>query len=131
MVLVTCLFLFMKQVFFKPVVQVMDDREAAIQSGSARRAEAAALVEARQADYAARLRELRGKAFEHRKALAAAAVRQKEALLEAGPRGIPGPARRRPGAAGRRPGGGQGRADDPGGSPVRIHGQASPQAGMT
>ena len=64
------------------VVQVMDDREAAIQSGSARRAEAAALVEARQADYAARLRELRGKAFEHRKALAAAAVRQKEALLE-------------------------------------------------
>jgi F-type H+-transporting ATPase subunit b len=82
MLLVTCLFLFMKQFFFKPVVQVMDDREAAIQSGSARRAEAAALVEARQADYAARLRELRGKAFEHRKALAAAAVRQKEALLE-------------------------------------------------
>ena len=82
MVLVTCLFLFMKQVFFKPMVQVMDDREAAIHSGSARRAEAAALVEARQADYAARLRDLRAKAFEHRKALAAAAGRQKEALLE-------------------------------------------------
>ena len=82
MVLVTCLFLFMKQVFFKPMVQVMDDREAAIQSGSARRAEATALVEARQADYAARLRDLRAKAFEHRKALATAAGRQKEALLE-------------------------------------------------
>jgi len=82
MVLVTGLFLFMKQVFFKPLVKVMDDREAAIQSGSARRAEAAALVEARQADYAARLRELRAKAFEHRKALAGAAVREKETLLE-------------------------------------------------
>ena len=82
MVLVTCLFLFMKQFFFKPLVKVMDDREAAIQSGSARRAEAAALVEARQADYAARLHELRAKAFEHRKALAGAAVREKETLLE-------------------------------------------------
>jgi F-type H+-transporting ATPase subunit b len=82
MVLVTCLFLFMKQFFFKPLVKVMDDREAAIQAGSARRAEAAALVEVRQADYAARLRELRAKAFEHRKALAGAAVQQKETLLE-------------------------------------------------
>ncbi len=82
MVLVTCLFLFMKQFFFKPLVKVMDDREAAIQSGSARRAEAAALVETRQADYAGRLRELRAKAFEHRKALADAAVREKETLLE-------------------------------------------------
>lgn len=82
MVLVTCLFLFMKQVFFKPLVRVMDDREAEIQSGAAKRAEATALVEERQADYAARLRELRGKAFEHRKALATAAGREKEALLE-------------------------------------------------
>jgi len=82
MVLVTCLFLFMKAVFFKPLVQVIDDREAAIQSGSARRAEAAALIEARQADYTARLRELRAKAFDHRKALAAAAVKEKETLLE-------------------------------------------------
>jgi F0F1-type ATP synthase membrane subunit b/b' len=40
------------------------------------------MVEARQGEYAARLRELRAKAFEHRKALAAAAVRQKEAILE-------------------------------------------------
>jgi F-type H+-transporting ATPase subunit b len=82
MVLVTCLFLFMKAVFFRPLVQLMDDREAAIQSGAVRRAEAAALVEARQADYAARLRDLRAKAFEHRKALAAAAGQEKQALLE-------------------------------------------------
>ena len=82
MVLVTCLFLFLKRVFFKPIVQVMDDREAAIQSGAARRAEAAALVEARQAEYAARLRDLRGQAFEHRKALAVAAGREKQDLLD-------------------------------------------------
>ena len=82
MVLVTCLFLFLKRVFFKPIVQVMDDREAAIQSGAARRAEAAALVEARQAEYAARLRDLRGQAFEHRKALSVAAGKEKQVLLE-------------------------------------------------
>lgn len=82
MVLVTCLFLFMKQVFFKPLVKVMDDREAAIQSGTARRAEAAALVATRQAEYDGRLRELRAKAFEHRKALAGAAMREKGLLVE-------------------------------------------------
>jgi F0F1-type ATP synthase membrane subunit b/b' len=81
MVLVTGLFLFMKYVFFKPIVRVMDDREALIHSGSARRAEAAALVEARQAEYAARLHELRSKAFEHRKALAGAAAQSKAAQL--------------------------------------------------
>lgn len=82
MALVTCLFLFLKRVFFQPIVKVMDDREADIQSGAARRAEAAALVEERQAEYAARLRDLRGQAFEHRKALAVAAAREKQALLE-------------------------------------------------
>ena len=82
MVLVTCLYVFMKLVFFRPLVRLMDDREAAIQSGAASRAEAAALVESRQADYAARLRDLRARAFEHRKALAAAAGREKQALLE-------------------------------------------------
>jgi len=82
MALVTGLFLFLKAAFFRPLVRLMDDREAAIQSGAARRAEAAALVEARQADYAARLRDLRARAFEHRKALAAAAGRERQALLE-------------------------------------------------
>lgn len=81
-VLVTALFIFLKYVFFKPIIKVMDDREADIQSGASRRAEAAALVEQRQADYAARLKELRAKAFEHRKALAAAAAQEKQALLD-------------------------------------------------
>jgi len=82
MALVTCLFIFLKYVFFKPIIQVMDDREAAIASGAARRAEAATLVEQRQADYNARLKELRAKAFEHRKALATAAAQEKQTLLE-------------------------------------------------
>jgi len=81
-VLITLLFIFMKFVFFKPLVQVMDEREAAIQSGAARRAEATALVEQRQAEYTARLRELRAQAFEHRKALATAAAADKTTLLE-------------------------------------------------
>lgn len=81
MVLITFLFVFLKYTFFKPVIQVMDDREAAIQSGAASRTEAASMVERRQAEYAARLKELRGQAFEHRKTLAAAAVAEKVALL--------------------------------------------------
>ena len=82
MALVTCLYLYLKAVLFRPMVQLMDGREADIQSGAAKRAEAAALVEARQAEYQARLRDLRAKAFEHRKALAAAAGKEKQALLE-------------------------------------------------
>ena len=81
-VLVTALFIFLKFVFFKPIIKVMDDREEAIQSGANRRAEAAALVERRQGDYAARLKDLRTRAFEHRKALAAAATQERQALLE-------------------------------------------------
>jgi len=80
--LVTALFIFLKFVFFKPIIKVMDDREEAIQSGANRRAEAAALVERRQGDYAARLKDLRTRAFEHRKALAAAATQERQALLE-------------------------------------------------
>lgn len=80
--LVTLLFFFLKFLFFKPIIQVMDDRDAAIQSGAVRRAEATALVEARQADYAARLKELRAQAFDHRKALATAAAEQKQAILD-------------------------------------------------
>jgi F-type H+-transporting ATPase subunit b len=82
MALITGLFIFLKYVFFKPIIQVMDEREAAIQSGASSRAEATALVEHRQADYAARLRELRAQAFEHRKALAAAAAKEKVSLLD-------------------------------------------------
>jgi F-type H+-transporting ATPase subunit b len=81
-VLLTVLYWFLKILFFRPVVRVMEEREAAIQAGASRRAEAAALVEKRQADYAARLKELRSRAFEHRKALAAAAAQERQALLE-------------------------------------------------
>jgi len=81
-VLLTLLHLFLKVVFFKPVTQVMDARDEAIRSGAAKRAEAAGLVESRQADYASRLKDLRLKAFEHRKALAAAASKEKQSLLE-------------------------------------------------
>lgn len=80
--LMTVLYLFLKFAFFKPVTQVMDEREAAIAAGGAAKTEAAAQVEQRQGEYAARLRELRGKAFEQRKALAAAALLEKVALLE-------------------------------------------------
>lgn len=80
--LITILFLFMKALFFKPIIKVMDERDADIQSGAASRAEAAAQVETRQAEYANRLRELRTQAFEHRKALAAGAAKEKTTLLE-------------------------------------------------
>ena len=80
--LITGLFIFMKYVFFKPIIQVMDEREAAIQSGAAHRAEAEAQVERRQAEYAARLRDLRTQAFAHRKALADAAAKEKLGLLD-------------------------------------------------
>jgi F-type H+-transporting ATPase subunit b len=81
-VLITALFIFMKYVFFKPLIKVMDEREEAIQSGASSRAEAAALVERRQGEYATRLRDLRGQAFEHRKALASAAAKEKVTILD-------------------------------------------------
>lgn len=81
-VLITVLYLFLKFTFFKPVTEVMDERDAAIAAGGSAKAEAASRVEQRQAEYAARLRDLRGKAFEHRKALASAAAEEKTALLE-------------------------------------------------
>jgi F-type H+-transporting ATPase subunit b len=80
--LMTALYLFLKFAFFKPVTQVMDEREAAIAAGGAAKAEAAAQVEQRQSEYASRLRELRGKAFDQRKSLAAAASMERTALLD-------------------------------------------------
>lgn len=80
--LMTVLYLFLKFAFFKPVTRVMDEREAVIAAGGAAKSEAAAQVDRRQAEYAARLRELRAKAFEHRRALATAAAEEKVALLE-------------------------------------------------
>ena len=80
--LVTCLFFFMKYVCFRPIVRVVDEREATIKCGALKLAEAVALVERRQADYAASLRELRIRALEHRKALSVATARTKQDLLD-------------------------------------------------
>ena len=80
--LIVALFIFLKYAFFKPIIKVMDDREEAIQSGATSRAEAAAQVERRQAEYNTRLRDLRGQAFEHRKSLAQAAAKEKATLVE-------------------------------------------------
>lgn len=81
-VLVTVMYLILQALFFRPVMTVVDEREAAIDAGALKRAEAAALVEQRQGDYASRLKELRAQAFAHRKALADAAAREKQSLLE-------------------------------------------------
>lgn len=80
--LITLLYLFLKFTFFKPITQVMDERDAAIAAGGSAKAEAASQVEQRQSEFATRLREMRGKAFEHRKALAEAAAQEKTRLLE-------------------------------------------------
>lgn len=81
-VILTLLFFFLKSVLFKPLSKLMDDREEAIRAGSAAKSDAATQVEARQADYTARLKELRGKAFEHRKVLANAVAVEKQKILE-------------------------------------------------
>lgn len=82
-VVVTLLFIFLKFVLFKPLTKVMDDREEAIQAGLSTKTEAAAQIEARQASYAARLKELRGQAAEHRKSLSAAASLEERRILDA------------------------------------------------
>jgi len=81
-VILIAMFLFLKYAFFKPVSKVMEDREADIASGSTTKHQAAAQIEERQADYAARLRDLRGQAFERRKALASEATQQKDIMLD-------------------------------------------------
>lgn len=80
--LLVLMFFFLKAVLFRPLTQVMDDRDEAIRAGGATKAEAAAQIEARQADYATRLKELRAKAFEHRKALATAVATERQGILD-------------------------------------------------
>ena len=80
--LVTVLYFFLKATFFKPLVAVMDQREKDMNAGSEAKAIAVAIVEQRQADYQAKLRDLRTQAFNHRKALAEAASKEKQTLLE-------------------------------------------------
>lgn len=80
-VLVAVLYVYLRTVFFTPFVGLMDQREADMEAGSEAKAKAAREVEARQADYAAKLRDLRNQAFARRKELADAANAEKNALL--------------------------------------------------
>ncbi len=82
-VLLIVLYLYMRVVFFKPITKVMEDRDRDLNAGSDAKAQAAAKLESRQKDYQARLKELRAQAFEARKALADAAGKEKNRLLDA------------------------------------------------
>ena len=81
-VLLILLYLYLRVVFFKPITRVMEDRDRDLSAGSDAKAQAAVKLDARQKDYQARLKELRAQAFEARKALADAATREKQRLLD-------------------------------------------------
>ena len=81
-VLVIVLFLYLRSVFFNPITALMTQREKDMNAGSEAKAAATLAVEARQADYNARLKDLRAQAFSHKKALSEAATKEKQALLE-------------------------------------------------
>ena len=81
-VLVVVLYLYLRVVFFKPITKVMEDRERDLSAGGEAKALAATALEARQKDYQARLKDLRTQAFETRKALAEAAGKEKQRLLD-------------------------------------------------
>ena len=82
MVLVVVLYGYLRVVLFQPITKVMEDRERDLNAGGETKAQAAAMLDARQKDYQARLKELRAKAFEARKALADAAGMEKQLLLD-------------------------------------------------
>lgn len=81
-VLLVVLYLYLRIVFFQPITTLMDTRDHDLSAGGEAKALAAAELEARQKDYQARLKELRAQAFERRKALAEAAGRAKQQLLD-------------------------------------------------
>lgn len=81
--LVVLLYVYLRVVLFRPITKLMDDREQDLHAGGDAKAQAAAVLETRQKDYQTRLKELRAKAFERRKALADAAGKEKQLLLDA------------------------------------------------
>lgn len=81
-VLLVVLYLYLRVVFFKPITKVMADRDRDLSAGGDAKAQAAAALDARQKDYQGRLKELRAKAFETRKALADAAGKEKQRMLD-------------------------------------------------
>jgi F-type H+-transporting ATPase subunit b len=80
-VLVTVLYFYLRSVFFTPFVGMMEQREVDMEAGGEAKARAAQEIESRQADYAARLKDLRNQAFLRTKELADAATREKNAVL--------------------------------------------------
>jgi F-type H+-transporting ATPase subunit b len=81
-VLLVVLYLYLRTVFFKPITKVMDERERDLSAGGEAKAQATAQLDARQKDYQGRLKDLRAQAFERRKALADAAGKEKQVLLD-------------------------------------------------
>lgn len=81
--LVVVMMVLLRGVLFRPLLAVLDQRERDINAGSDTKAKAAALVERRQGEYGAKLKELRAQAFAHRKALAEAASKEKQSLVDA------------------------------------------------
>jgi len=81
-VLLVVLYLYLRVVFFQPITKVMEDRDRDLNAGGDAKAQAAALLEARQKDYQSRLKDLRAQAFERRKALSDAAGKEKQRLLD-------------------------------------------------
>jgi len=81
-VLLVVLYFYLRVMFFQPITKVMEDRERDLNAGGDTKAQAASLLEARQKDYQARLKDLRAQAFERRKALADAAGKAKQHLLD-------------------------------------------------
>ena len=82
LVLVTILYWVLRGVFFKPITGLMEQRERDMEAGTRAKAEAAKLVEQRQGDYSARLKDLRTQAFARRKALADAVAKDRTDLLD-------------------------------------------------
>lgn len=80
--LVTVLYWILRSVFFRPLTSLMERRELDMEAGTRAKSEAAALVEQRQGEYSARLKELRAKAFARRKELSDAVAKEKGDLLE-------------------------------------------------
>jgi F-type H+-transporting ATPase subunit b len=76
------MYFFLKHSFFSPLGKLMDDREAEILAGASVKADVAKEIEARQSEYAEKLKSLRSKAFEHRKGLAQAATLEKNQLID-------------------------------------------------
>lgn len=81
-VLVTCLFIFMKYCCFHPILELVDERDKTIKDGSAQLVEANLTVEQKEIEYKTRLRELRLMASEYHKTLLTKAIDIRHSLLE-------------------------------------------------